>query len=126
MFAYRERRPRASAIAGAAEVQFLTAGNFEFNADLAMNAVVGFATVPPGAERRMRSKLMPVSASTPETNQSGQRCANCAPGLETGQPPETVRGEYHRQRGVAARPGVLVRRAEKIASTQTPSFLVLA
>ena len=49
MFAYRERRPRASAIAGAAEVQFLTAGNFEFNADLAMNAVVGFATVPPGA-----------------------------------------------------------------------------
>ena len=34
MFAYRERRPRALAIAGAAEVQFLTAGLSEFNADL--------------------------------------------------------------------------------------------
>ena len=34
MFAYRERRPRASAIAGAAGVQFLTAGNLEFHADL--------------------------------------------------------------------------------------------
>jgi hypothetical protein len=67
---------------------------------------------------------MLVSTSTPETNNSRQRCANCALGLETGQHPETVRGDYHRQRGVAARPGVLVRRAEKIASTQARNFLV--
>jgi hypothetical protein len=46
MFAYRERRLRAPAIAGAAEVQSLTTGNVEFKADLAMNARVGFETVP--------------------------------------------------------------------------------
>jgi len=46
MFAYRERRLRALVIAGAAEVQFLTAGNIKFKADLAMNAQVGFDTVP--------------------------------------------------------------------------------
>jgi hypothetical protein len=126
MFAYRERRPRASAIAGAAEVQFLTAGNFELNADLAMNAVVGFATVPTGARAPNEEQADAGQHINTGNKQSGQRCANCAPGLETGQPPETVRGEYHRQRGVAARPGVLVRRAEKITSTQTPSLLVLA
>jgi hypothetical protein len=46
MFAYRERRLRALVIAGAAEVQVLTAGKSKFKADLAMNAVVGFETVP--------------------------------------------------------------------------------
>ena len=71
MFAYRERRPRALALAGAARVQFPTAGNVTLNADLAMNAVVGFATVPPDAgfshnPASMRSKLMPVSTATPE------------------------------------------------------------
>ena len=44
MFAYRERRLRALVIAGAAEVQFLTAGKSKFKADLAMNAQVGFET----------------------------------------------------------------------------------
>jgi hypothetical protein len=72
MFAYRERRPRAPAIAGVARVQFPTAGILEIKADLAMNALVGFATVPPGAlVARMRSKLMPVSTTTPETNNPG-------------------------------------------------------
>ena len=33
----------------------------------------------------MRSK--PRRSVTPETKNSGQRCANCDPGLETGQPP---------------------------------------
>ena len=66
MFAYRERRLRAPGLAGVARVKFPTAGNFEFKADLAMNAVVGFATVPPAPLlARMRSKLMPVSTSTP-------------------------------------------------------------
>jgi|GEM_PF-1696145 hypothetical protein len=46
MFAYRERRPRAPAIAGVARVQFPTAGILEIKADLAMNALVGFETVP--------------------------------------------------------------------------------
>ena len=40
MFAYRERRLRALVIAGAAEVQFLTAGNVEFKADHRVQAVV--------------------------------------------------------------------------------------
>jgi hypothetical protein len=47
MFAYRERRLRALAIAGVARVKFPTAGILEFKADLASFAVVGFATVPP-------------------------------------------------------------------------------
>jgi hypothetical protein len=46
MFAYRECRLRAPAIAGAAEVQSLTAGNAVFKADLATDAQVGFETVP--------------------------------------------------------------------------------
>ena len=87
MFAYRERRPRASAIAGAAEVHFLTAGNIELNADLAMNAVVGFATVSHRAhERRMRSKLMPVSTSTPETKIPGNAVPIAPRALRLGNP----------------------------------------
>jgi hypothetical protein len=50
MFAYRERRLRALVIAGAAEVQFLTAGKSKFKADLAMNAQVGFETAPAAPE----------------------------------------------------------------------------
>jgi hypothetical protein len=46
MFAYWERRLRAPVIAGAAEVQFLTAGKNQFKADFAMNAQVGLSTVP--------------------------------------------------------------------------------
>jgi hypothetical protein len=66
MFAYRERRLRAPAVAGVAEVQFLTAGNVEFKADLAMNAQVGFETVPAAPLAQMRIELMPVSTPTPE------------------------------------------------------------
>jgi hypothetical protein len=55
MFAYRERRLRALAIAGVAEVQFLTAGNVEFKADLAMNSQVGLSTVPAAPIARMRA-----------------------------------------------------------------------
>ena len=40
MFAYRERRLRAFDHAGAAEVKFLTAGNVEFKAAVALKAVV--------------------------------------------------------------------------------------
>jgi len=68
MFAYRERRLRAPAIAGAAEVQFLTAGNVEFKADLRDECGGRVCDCPTGAlVARMRSKLMPVSTSTPET-----------------------------------------------------------
>ena len=61
IFAYRECRLRALVIAGAAEVQFLTAGNIKFKADLAMNARVGFETVPAAPLAQMRIELMPVS-----------------------------------------------------------------
>jgi hypothetical protein len=55
MFACRERRPRALVIAGAAEVQFLTAGKSKFKADLAMNAQVGLSTVPAAPMAQMRA-----------------------------------------------------------------------
>jgi hypothetical protein len=55
MFAYRERRLRALVIAGAAEVQFLTAGKSKFKADLAMNAQVGLSTVPAAHMAQMRA-----------------------------------------------------------------------
>ena len=48
-------RLRAPAIAGVAEVQFLTAGNVEFKADLAMNSQVGLSTVPAAPMARMRA-----------------------------------------------------------------------
>lgn len=67
MFAYRERRLRALAFAGVARVQFPTAGNIEFKADLAMNAQVGFRDCPCGVVMaQMRIELMPVSTTTPE------------------------------------------------------------
>jgi hypothetical protein len=100
MFAYRECRPRALALAGAAEVQFLTAGNVTLNAGLAMNARVGFETVPAGAARAaMRIELMPVSTSTSET----KKCAGSGEpipsrGREAGQPPEKVIRAACRQR----------------------------
>ena len=44
MTLYREHRPRASEVDGAALVRFQATVNIEFKADLAMNAVVGFET----------------------------------------------------------------------------------
>jgi hypothetical protein len=70
-------------------VKFPTAGNLEFNADLAMYAVVGFATAPPGALfTRMRSELLPVSTSTPETNNPGNAVLIALWGLSLGNPQE--------------------------------------
>jgi hypothetical protein len=67
MFAYRERRLRAPAIAGVAEVQFLTAGLSEFKADLRDARGGRVRNCSTGARRaRMRIELMPVSTSTPE------------------------------------------------------------
>jgi hypothetical protein len=67
MFAYRERRPASPA---SCRVQLgchsRPPAKLSSKADLAMNAVVGFATVPPAPQGEMRSKLMPVSTSTPE------------------------------------------------------------
>ena len=71
MFAYRERRPRALVIAGAPEVQFLTAGNVEFKADLRDERGGRVCDCPTGAPvARMRSKLMPVSTPKPEPNKN--------------------------------------------------------
>jgi hypothetical protein len=60
---------------------------------------------------------MPVSTSTPETMKSRLWCAHSTRGLETGQPPETVRGGHDRQLAWLPVSVRLVRRAEKIAST---------
>jgi 1-deoxy-D-xylulose 5-phosphate reductoisomerase len=55
MNAYRVHRLAASAFDGAAGVQFPTAVIAELKADHVMNAVVGFATVPPTLRGEMRS-----------------------------------------------------------------------
>ena len=86
--------------AGAAGVKFPTAGISSSTLTFAMDAVVGFATFPPAPSKvRMRSKLMPVSTSTPETKNARVSGAPIpSRGLDTGQPLETVRGGVHRQR----------------------------
>ncbi len=137
---YREASAASSDLAGAARVRsvlpiwkaisaFPTAGKSRSTPILAMNARVGFETVPAGQSRRCRlcsneDRVLPVTPK-PEPKKSRLRCANSARGLETGQPPETVRGDVVRQCGVAARPGDVADRAEKIDPFCAPIFFII-
>jgi hypothetical protein len=85
--------------AWAAGVKVPTPGISSSTPTFAMDAVVGFATVPPAPSHGANEEQADAGQHINTGNkQSGQRCANCAPGLETGQPPGTVRGDVHRQR----------------------------
>ena len=99
MFAYRERRLRAPAIAGAAEVQFLTAGNVEFKADLRDECGGRVCDCPTGAPFGANEEQADAGQ---HINTGNKKCAGSgvpipSRGLEIGQPPETVRGGHDRQ-----------------------------
>ena len=81
-------------------MKFLTAGNAEFKADHRVKAVVWLELVPTARHIGADEALGDAGLHTNTGNkQSGQRCANCAPGLESDwATPRTVdSGERHQQ-----------------------------
>jgi hypothetical protein len=87
MFAYRERRLRALVIAGAAEVQFLTAGKIKVQGRPRDERGGRVCDCPTGAlKAQMRSRLMPVSIPTPETKNPGNAVPIATWALRQGNP----------------------------------------
>jgi hypothetical protein len=125
MTSYGEASAASSDLVGAARVQFPTAARSRSRPILAMDARVGFETVPAGDGQICRSlnedRELPVSPK-PEPKKRGQVWPITPAAIETGQPPEKVRGEDDRQRGVAARLGDFVVRAEKSEPARAPDF----